>query len=105
MLVKFQTKAYSDITMFGDIAIKLLHLMGHSGAIPSAIVAEDVPSYLARLRAAVAAEPDPALPDQDDDEDEAARAVSLSQRAFPLIELLEAAARERCDVIWKETRD
>ena len=42
MIVTFKTKPYADITMFGDVAIHLLKLMGHSGTVPGAIVAEDV---------------------------------------------------------------
>ena len=50
MLVTFHTKAYANITMFGDVAKQLLELLGHSGTIPSAIKAEDVPAALARRR-------------------------------------------------------
>ena len=31
MLVTFESRSYADITMFGDVAVHLLHLMGHSG--------------------------------------------------------------------------
>jgi hypothetical protein len=30
MLVTFTTKAYANITMFGDVAVTLLKMMGHS---------------------------------------------------------------------------
>ena len=54
MLVKFQTKSQATITMFGDVAVTLIKLMGHSGTVPSALLAEDVPAALARLKVAVA---------------------------------------------------
>jgi hypothetical protein len=105
MLVTFRTKAYANITMFGDVAKQLLGLMGHSGTIPSAIKAEDVPIALARLetaiaqrRAAAAAEVPANTHDRDDDE--APRAVSMSQRAVPMLELLRAAAANKADVMW-----
>jgi hypothetical protein len=101
MLVTFRSKAYADITMFGDIAISLLKLMGHSGTVPGAILAEDVPAALDRLNKAIEANPSAAdAPDdaQDDDSDECA--VNLAHRALPLIELLTAAATEKCDVMW-----
>lgn len=105
MLVTFRTKAYADITMFGDVAQQLLDLMGHSGTIPSAIKAEDVPVALTRLetaigqrRAADAAEA--ADSDRDRDDYEAPRKVTLSQRAVPLLELLRAAAAKKADVMW-----
>lgn len=55
MPVTFTTNAYADITMFGDIAVTLLKLMGHSGTVPGAIPEEDVPAALNGLRAAIGA--------------------------------------------------
>jgi hypothetical protein len=102
MLVTFRTKAHANITMFGDVAKQLLELLGHSGTIPSAIKAEDVPAALARLegaveqrRAAEAAD----VPEGDGGYD-APRKVTLSQRAGPLLELLRAAAAKKADVMW-----
>jgi hypothetical protein len=53
MLVTFTTKAYADITMLGDVAIAMLKMMGHSGTVPGAIRAEEVPEALSRLTAAI----------------------------------------------------
>jgi len=103
MLVTFETKAYANITMFGEVAVALLKLMGHSGAVPSALLAEDVPAALARLRAAVSENADVPLDpstgkgDKDNGEE---RHVSLGHRALPLIELLEAAAAAKENVMW-----
>ena len=103
MLVTFHTEAYADILMFGDIAVHLLKLMGHSGTVPSALVAEDVPAALERLRTAIAAHQatvPKAAEDVEDDDDADESPVDLAQRAFPLIELLAAAAAAQCDVLW-----
>jgi hypothetical protein len=105
MLVTFRTKAYASITMFGDVAKQLLTLMGHSGTIPSAIKAEDVPTALARLETAIAQRQaaDAAEARADDrgrDDDDAPRKVTVSQRALPLLELLRAAAANQSDVMW-----
>jgi hypothetical protein len=101
VLVTFRTKAYANITMFGDVAKQLLELMGHSGTVPSAIKAEDVPAALARLEAAIAArkaaEQGSAAGGNDYD---APRKVTLSQRAVPLLDLLRAAAAKNADVLW-----
>lgn len=102
MLVHFRTEAYADITMFGDIAVKLLKLMGHSGTVPGAIKADDVPAALEKLReglGAHGAEPQPA-PDLTAEEERQEPLVNLATRAFPLVELLEAAAADSCDVLW-----
>ena len=110
MLIKFKTDAYADITMFGDVAKQLLKMMGHSGTVPSAILADDVPAALSRLKHAVeggkaslsadsATSPDKEASQADPDGDQA---VSLAYRAIPLIELLTAAARKKRDVMWEK---
>jgi hypothetical protein len=103
MLVTFRCKVSADVTMFGDIAVRLLKLMGHSGTVPGAFLAEDVPAALARLKHAVeinkassaASEPGGA-----EEDDSGERAVSLAHRALPLIELLTAATAAGCNVTW-----
>ena len=102
MLVTFSCKAYADITMFGNVAVSLLKLMGHSGTVPGALIAADVPRALERLRAGVAVHGDTPAPANDDssEREEDEPVVRLSQRALPLIELLEAAVKEECDVMW-----
>ena len=57
MLVTFRTKAYPNITMFGDVAKQLLELMGHSGTVPGAVKAEDVPIALQRLETEIPSDP------------------------------------------------
>jgi len=99
MLVTFTTDAYADITMFGDVALAMLKMMGHSGTVPGAILAEDVPAALSRLRAAIDAEKASSPPVEDKDADEPV--VSMAHRALPLIELLAAAAKAESNVMWK----
>lgn len=101
MLVTFKTKAYANITMFGDVAKTLLKLMGHSGEVPSAIRAQDVPAALERLKTAVAPyRRAPGEPPAEPEEEGGQPPVSLANRAVPLIELLEAAAAAGADVVW-----
>lgn len=104
MLVTFKTDAYASITMFGDIAVTLLKLMGHSGTVPGALMPEDIADALERLRAAVAANPDAALDphgDEDDGDQDDEPHVSLAHRARPLLDLLEAAKAENKHVMWE----
>jgi hypothetical protein len=98
MLVTFTTDAYADITMFGEVAHTLLKMMGHSATVPGAILATDVAEALRKLTLAVEAEKD-LPPVEVDDENEPA--VSLSNRALPLINLLTAAAKADANVMWK----
>jgi len=103
MLVTFKSEAYADIVMFGEVAIRLLKLMGHSGTVPGAILAEDIPAALNRLKQGLAAEganmtPRPAADAKSDEADEPP--VSLKHRALPLIEMLTAAVASQCNVMW-----
>ncbi|MHB1620160.1 MAG: DUF1840 domain-containing protein [Sulfuricella sp.] len=100
MLITFHTDAYADITMFGDVALSLLKLMGHSATVPGAILAADVPAALERLRAGVAT----AVPESGDaaGNDTGEQPVSLPHRALPLTQLLEAAVVAKSDVMWDQ---
>lgn len=102
MLVTFSCKAHADITMFGEIAVQLIKLMGHSGTVPSALSADDVPAALERLRSAIEAGKAAAAgkaADKGNDDPDSDR-VSMAVRAAPLIQLLEHAAQAKCPVMW-----
>jgi hypothetical protein len=104
MLVTFKTEAYASITMFGDIAVALLKLMGHSGTVPGALMPEDIADALERLEAGVAANPNAALDphgDKGDDNEEDEPHVSVASRALPLIGLLKAAKKDNKYVMWE----
>lgn len=104
MLVTFSCPVYADITMFGDVALQLLKLMGHSDTVPGAILAEDVPAALARLVAAVEADKQPPEREEPAENEDSEPAVSLVHRALPLIELLKAAAKAQCYVMWDSNK-
>ncbi len=98
MLVTFTTEAHADITMFGDVALAMLRMMGHSATVPGAILAADVPVALSRLTAALEVEKaKPPVEDKDADEP----AVSMANRGLPLIGLLTAAAKAGRNVMWQ----
>ena len=99
MLVTFSCQECADITMFGDVALRLLDLMGQSGKIPGALLAEDVPRALERLESAVETEKQTSEPEESDDADDE-QAVSLSRRAWPLVEMLKTAGMSKCGVMW-----
>ncbi|ANX04949.1 DUF1840 domain-containing protein [Immundisolibacter cernigliae] len=101
MLVTFTTDDYGDVIMFGEVALSMLDMMGHSPTVPGAILAADVPAALARLTTAIAATKDtPSLVDEDE-EAAGAPVVSLANRALPLISLLAAAVKSNSRVMWK----
>ncbi len=100
MLVTFHSKSYYPITMFGEVALQLLEGMGTSGKIPGALYAEDVPQALWQLQQWLASQqPEPADPMLMDVEP-AAQAVGIQQRAQPLLEMLQGAAKQEHSVSW-----
>ena len=102
MLVKFKSDA-GDVTMFGEPGVALLKMMGQSGGLPGALLAADIPAALEKLRRGVAAAPAAAPGGSTNDGDEEPK-VSLRQRAWPLIELLERCVSMKCDLLWDEEK-
>lgn len=101
MLVTFSCPAHADITMFGEVAVQLLKMMGHSGTVSSALLAVDVQPALEHLTAAVeevGQSQGTAVSANDGEDEEGEPTASLSRRALPLIELLKAAAKAKCHV-------
>ena len=105
MLVTFSSPVYANITMFGDVALRLIKLMGHSGSIPGALAAEDVAPALQRLEAAIEADKQSHAAEEESKGDEDGEpAVSLSLRAWPLIQLLKAAMKAESYVTWDSNK-
>ncbi len=106
MLITFSCKAHASVTMFGEIGLQFIKMLGHSGAIPGAIDASEVPQALNNLRAALEVEQKQPVDQNDaddDNEDEVVEApVNIGSRAFPLVELLKAAIKEECEVMWED---
>lgn len=105
MLVTFSTKAHPDITMFGEVAVQLLKLAGHSGTVPSAILARDIPVALARLEGGLplASADEEEQDERDPDDRDKEPAIPLRRRAFPLLQLLRAAEAAGTDVMIEKT--
>ena len=57
MLITFSCDAYENIITFGDVAQRLLVMMGLSGKVPTAILADDVAEALRQLEHALKQEP------------------------------------------------
>lgn len=106
MIVKFSTRA-GALTMHGDAAVALLKAMGHSGTVPGAILAADLPEALAQLRKVLDeqahAPPPPPVPAgvEEDDEREREPPVTLRMRALPLIDMSETAIARGSDLMWE----
>lgn len=107
MIVRFSTQ-FGQLTMLGEAAVALLKGMGHSGTVPGAILAADLPGALASLRhmlevsGATTGMPPPApAVDEDEDERERERVVTLRMRAVPLVEMIQTAIARESGLMWE----
>ena len=105
MIVKFSTRA-GALTMHGEAAVALLRAMGHSGTVPGAILAADLPAALEKLQQFLAQQPatppPPAEPDAADEEEcEREPPVSLRMRAVPFMDMVETAIARGSDLMWE----
>ena len=99
MLLTFKCRAYANITMFGDVGMRMLEMMGFGKRVPGAISARDVAQALQSLRDALDALPDDPPPASNDKDGEPV--TSLRTRAMPLIEMLQAAVADDTQVSWE----
>ncbi len=99
MLITFKTKSYANITMFGDVATKMLEMMGYGTSVPGAIISDDVPQALSNLRSSLESVMEVVEPAGDADDDQPA--VSLHTRAVPLVNLLQSAIDDENHVRWE----
>ncbi|MCM2310174.1 MAG: DUF1840 domain-containing protein [Steroidobacteraceae bacterium] len=102
--MKFSTRV-GALTLHGEAAVTLLKAMGHSGTVPGAVLAADLPAALASLRSMLAEQarmppPEPAATDEDEDR-EREPPVALRARAVPLIDMIETAIARDSDLMWE----
>ena len=102
MLIKFTSPAGASVSMFEKDANALLKMMGHSGTVPSAIRAEDIPQALQQLEQALQTDSaSQATPKTDNEDNVGCGKVSTNVRAYPLIQLLKAAISKQKTVMWE----
>jgi hypothetical protein len=106
VIVRFQT-GFGQLTMHGDVAVTLLKAMGHTGSVPGAILAADLPAALASLERRLetagdqpASPPTPADAGDDDDAQEREPVIALRTRAVPLLALMRTAIDRGSDLMW-----
>lgn len=103
MLITFKSPASHDVVMFEKNAQELLGILGKDPKASMGVVTvEQFPEAIARLKAAIASEPESreCVESEDDPEADSDEAVSVVQRALPLIELLEISLAENVPVTW-----
>ena len=107
-LVVFRSRAAGEIFMFAETARRIFEIIGRPEAPRGVITAEQVAEALQKLVDAVeeekaqlkAATEDAELHDKQGDGTVQQRPITLTQRAFPLIEMLREAQKKKVDVTW-----
>jgi hypothetical protein len=100
MLITFSSAASANITMLEGTAHKLLELMGQSNKVPGALLAKDIPAALAQLEAGIEQSKQHPASEKPQNTNSDEPPVTLANQAFPIILLLKAAVKNKCDLIW-----
>lgn len=108
MLFKFKSQAASDLIMLEADARKLLQIMLGHDPVKGIVQAQDIPRCISALQEAVLQDEaarkrhaDKVVEaDGDDSDGVVLDAVRLSQRAMPMLKLLERSHAEASDVVW-----
>jgi hypothetical protein len=108
MIVTFKSAACADVIYFGDVALRMMELMGKEPTEKGIVTVEQLPDAIVRLKAAIAEDKaqHQKLVQEDNPGTEAAPdggarpRVSLTQRALPLLALLEDSLAEKKPIVW-----
>ncbi len=103
MLFEFRSRATGTVTMTHQSGKEILSIIGKSADPTGIITVAQIPAAIAALKQAAANEKEPPPQDERQDEDDDTPRepfVSLKQRTYPLIELLEQAKAADVDVTW-----
>ncbi len=106
-MITFKSAATADMIMFGDVATRLLELMGKEATEKGIITPEQLPDAIARLEAVMVSERerhrDQVLASgvsETGGNDNEQPGVSLTHRALPLLEMLQVSLKENQPVVW-----
>jgi hypothetical protein len=108
MLYKFKSRATADVIMLEPNGRQLVQIMGKEPGGGGIVTAEQIPGAIAAIEAAIAEEEQRRAQAQQAAEEEGAEAgadaaqeaVSLRQRATPLLDMLRRSAAAGREVIW-----
>ncbi|MCP5265810.1 MAG: DUF1840 domain-containing protein [Burkholderiaceae bacterium] len=106
MIYDFKSRATGTVTMLQSVAEHLLEIIGKTPGPKGIITVDQMPAAVVALRTAIEADrhrasaPANAPDGTEAAQDDAEQVVSLEQRAFPLIEMLEQAHSAGKDITW-----
>lgn len=102
MIYKFRSKASGDVIMLGPTGDRVLGLIGKEAAPQGIIEPGAMPAAIIALSAAVEAD-DAARAEPGGTEDGSAGkpdAISLRQRAWPLVEMMRRCEAAEAPIVW-----
>ena len=105
MIYKFKSKAAGDVIMMGPTGDQVLRVIGREPAPKGIFEVADMPAAISAIERAIA--DDAAARKQAEDEAAAEGkklgprdAVSLRQRAWPLVEMMKRSMAEGHEIVW-----
>ncbi len=108
MLVQFVSSETGEVLMYAETARMLLQIIGKETTARGTFTQPEMAGAAAALREAIR---QAAVPPSEDDEEETGKkkepVVGLSQRAWPLMDMLERTGRSGKDanIIWEASAD
>lgn len=105
MIYKFKSKAAGDIIMMGPSGDQVLRIIGKSPAPQGIIEPDAMPAAIAAIEQAVVAEEQAREQAEAEARAEGNKlppreAVTLRQRAWPLVEMMKRAHAARQEIVW-----
>lgn len=110
MLVRFYSSETGELLMFAEAARPLLQALGKATTARGTFTVAEMAGAANTLREAVKQADAPPPPD-DDERDETGKkkepVVALSQRAWPLIDMLERTSKggPKANIVWEAAAD
>lgn len=111
MLVRFLSSETGELLMYDDAAGQLLRILGKETTARGSFMQDEMLAAAVNLREAVKRS-DQVNPRPELDEDEESISfmdipVAISQRAWPLIDMLERSSRggAKANIVWEAARD
>ncbi len=107
-IVIFKSAACADVIYFSDVAKRMMELMGKDVTDQGIVTVEQLPAAIAQLKAAIEADKaahrqqvlEEELGTEADGKGGTRPRVSLTQRAAPLLAMLEESLNESKPVMW-----
>jgi hypothetical protein len=105
MIYKFKSKAAGDVIMMGPTGDQVLRAIGREPAAKGIFEVAAMPAAIAAIEQAVAADDAARKLAEEEAAAEGKKlaprdAVSLRQRAWPLVEMMKRAMAEGHDIVW-----